>query len=321
MFLTLQHHMNYCSNPFFMGCMPMNPRLNFFMGMACATAGMPFYPTFQAPVFSFPYMMPSFSYPTCGLGSNPFASFNSNLFNSSSVSSGSVFTYSGMTPGIGSMSLFSSAASQSYIPPVSPFQFTSSSSAAASWVPSSSSSHSSSAASVCEPQGVRLNKNKNEYGPAFLSKVKEISKRLNCNYRDLLGVMNSESGIRADAKNPNGSATGLIQFVESTANRLGTTTAALRQMSPIEQLDYVEKYLTSAKRSAGFSSSDKLSGGQLYALIFLPARAGREVLTQSGESYYSCNRGLDKNKDGKITKQELDERVKAHYVSDNSFLA
>lgn len=169
--------------------------------------------------------------------------------------------------------------------------------------------------------GKTLKKDKSKYGPAFLAKVKEISKRLNCDYRDLLGVMNSESGINAQAKNPHGSATGLIQFIESTARSLGTTTAALRNMSPIQQLDYVEKCIANSKKMAGFSASDKLSAGELYALIFLPARAKREVLTQSGENYYSANRGLDKNKDGKITKDELAQRVHSFYVSDNTFLA
>ena len=167
--------------------------------------------------------------------------------------------------------------------------------------------------------GITLNKKGNGYGPEFLEKVKQIANRLNCNYRDLLGLMNSESGIRADIKNPHGSASGLIQFVESTANKLGTTTAQLRQMSPIKQLDYVEKYLSQAKRNAGLTG--QLSGGDLYSLVFLPGRANRDVLTTSSENYYKKNKGLDANKDGKITKLELGQRVQAKYVSDNSFLA
>ncbi len=160
-----------------------------------------------------------------------------------------------------------------------------------------------------------------EYGPKFLEKVKQIAQRINCDYKDLLGVMNSESGINASAKNPNGSATGLIQFIESTARGLGTTTAQLRRMKPIKQLDYVEKYLAQNKSAAGFSSGHKLSAGELYALIFLPARASRQVLATRGETYYSANRGLDKNKDGKITKDELGNRVISKRVSDTSFYA
>lgn len=170
-------------------------------------------------------------------------------------------------------------------------------------------------------KGRTLSRDNSQYGPAFLNRVKEIAKRINCNYRDLLGVMNSESGINSRAKNPNGSATGLIQFIESTARGLGTSTAALRAMSPIRQLDYVEKFLVANKRAAGFSANQKLSAGELYSLVFLPARAKREVLTQRGEVYYSANRCLDKNGDGKITKSELGNRVHSYYVSDNSFLA
>ncbi len=166
-----------------------------------------------------------------------------------------------------------------------------------------------------------LSKNNNEYGPEFLAKVKEIAKKINCDYKDLLGVMNSESGINAKAQNKNGGASGLIQFMPKTAEALGTTTNALRDMSPIDQLDYVEKFMVKNKKMFGFGENERLSGGQLYALVFLPARAKREVLTQSGENYYSANKGLDANHDGKITKTELDERVKSKYVSDKSFLA
>jgi len=171
------------------------------------------------------------------------------------------------------------------------------------------------------PAGRTLSRDDSRYGEAFLNKVKQIAKRLNCNYRDLLGVMNCESGINAAARNPNSSATGLIQFMESTARSLGTTTAALAAMSPIDQLDYVEKYIERAKKAAGFSSSHQLTAGELYTLIFMPARAGREVIAQAGDAAYNANRGLDTNRDGKITQSELDARVKSHYVSDNSFLA
>ena len=132
--------------------------------------------------------------------------------------------------------------------------------------------------------------------------------------------MNSESGINSKAHNNNGGATGLIQFMPSTAKHFGTTTAALKNMTPIQQMDYVEKYLEKNKKSAGFDSSHKLSAGELYALIFLPARAKREILTQTGEKYYAANKGADTNKDGKITKSELDARVKTKAVSDNTFL-
>ena len=39
-------------------------------------------------------------------------------------------------------------------------------------------------------------------------------------------------------------ATGLIQFMPSTAQRLGTTTDALAAMTPEKQLDYVSRYFS-----------------------------------------------------------------------------
>lgn len=147
----------------------------------------------------------------------------------------------------------------------------------------------------------------------FYSKTVEIAKKLNCSPDELMGVMNAESGIDSSIKNSaGGSATGLIQFIESTAESLGTTTEKLAQMSPEEQLDYVEKYLVKAKASAGIDEDEKISGGTLYALIFLPARANKNILASQGEgnNYYEHNKALDKNKDGNISITELDQRVR-----------
>ena len=149
----------------------------------------------------------------------------------------------------------------------------------------------------------------------FYSKVVQISKRLKCDPDELMGVMNSESGINHKAVNKKSKATGLIQFMPDTARSLGTTTENLKKMTAIEQLDYVEKYLEKQKKAAGFSSDEQLSAGELYALVFLPGRANRSILTSQGEKYYSWNKGLDRNKDGKITVAELDTRVKKDFMA------
>lgn len=149
----------------------------------------------------------------------------------------------------------------------------------------------------------------------FYSKVIDLSKRINCDPNDLMAVMNSESGIKHTAVNKTTNATGLIQFMPKTAKGLGTTVEKLKSMTDVEQLDYVEKYLKKQKKAAGFKEEHHLSPGELYALVFLPGRAKREVLTTSGEKYYSCNKGLDKNKDGKITKDELGTRVRTVFMA------
>lgn len=311
MFENITLNFNNMPNPFMMGCCtPAAPKYNFFLGMASATA-MPQIPVFPSlSLTSTSLFMPTFpamTMPQC----QTLPAFNPNVNIYQNPSQFSLNNYSTTSTFRPFNTFFPSPTFRLNLNNTfMPFAGVSSQGASGSV-----------AASANEPQGVSLNRDKNKYGPEFLKKVKEIAQRLNCNYRDLLGVMNSESGIKADKKNPNSSATGLIQFMEKTAKSLGTTTAALRNMSPIEQLDYVEKCISKSKQMAGFAPDAKLSGGQLYALIFLPARAQREVLTSSGEAYYSANRGLDANKDGKITISELDARVKSKYVSDSTFLA
>ena len=142
---------------------------------------------------------------------------------------------------------------------------------------------------------------KQNYGPEFLAKVKRISNNLNCNYKDLLAVMNAESGIKTTAVNKSTNATGLIQFMPKTAQDLGTSVDELKKMTPVQQLDYVEKYLQKAKKQVGFSSDRKISGGELYALVFRPAKTKTGIFATKGETAYNSgeNYKLDLNKDGK----------------------
>lgn len=168
-------------------------------------------------------------------------------------------------------------------------------------------------------EAVRIAKKDETLGKEFLSKVKQVAKSIRCNYKDLLAIMNSESALNYQAVNSQTGATGLIQFMPATARELGTSTEELLQMSPIEQMDYVEKYFLRMKQIAGIDASKKLDGGDLYALTFLPARANREVLTTSDEKYYTYNKGLDSNTDGQITKTELNNRVVGKRVNESVF--
>ena len=153
---------------------------------------------------------------------------------------------------------------------------------------------------------------------AFLNRVKQIAQRINCDYRDLLGVMNSESGLKSNVQNKNGGASGLIQFMPATARALGTTTNALRDMTPIQQLDYVEKFYLNNIRTYGMQGK-RLTAGDLYTLTFMPAKVKGEVLCQAGSKEYAANKGLDANKDGRITKTELGNRVISKRVNESIF--
>ena len=161
-----------------------------------------------------------------------------------------------------------------------------------------------------------------QYGPKFLARVKEIAKNIKCDYRDLLAVMNSESGIDAKTVGSNG-ASGLICFMPRYYD-----VAKIRKMTPMQQLDLVEDTFLKSKKQYGFGDSP-LSKGDLYALIFLPGRAKNDVLAVKGETgkngkllkYYEDNEGLDANGDKKITKEEMAARINDKYVSDRTFLA
>ena len=142
----------------------------------------------------------------------------------------------------------------------------------------------------------------------FLKKVNDYAKEKDMKASDLLAVMASESGISASAVNEKSGATGLIQFTKETAKGLGTSTDELAKMSRSEQFEYVKKYLDSG---VGPKLKKGATAGDVYAKVYLPARSGNETLSTEGENYYEANKGLDVNKEGKITKQGLQKRAEA----------
>jgi hypothetical protein len=96
------------------------------------------------------------------------------------------------------------------------------------------------------------------------------------------------------------SATGLIQFLESTAEGLGTSTEALAAMTRAEQMEFVQRYLEPyADRIQNF--------GDLYMAIHWPRGVGQGddfVMYEEGSREYTANRGLDANGDGTVTRGE-----------------
>jgi len=119
---------------------------------------------------------------------------------------------------------------------------------------------------------------------------------------DLFRIIEFETGgsWAPDQKAGTSSATGLIQFLESTAQGLGTSTAELAQMTRAEQMEYVQRYLEPyAGRIRNF--------GDLYMAIHWPAGVGQDddfVMYREGSREYTANRGLDANGDGIVTRGE-----------------
>lgn len=158
----------------------------------------------------------------------------------------------------------------------------------------------------------KWSKKKSGLSQGFYNKVVQVAKRIKCNPDDLMALMNSESNLNPASQNPSSNATGLIQFMPTTAKGLGTSVEKLKTMSAEQQLVYVEKYLLEVKKSAGYNDTDTIDAGTLYALTFLPKFAKQEILVAQDNDprgYYKNNAGLDFNKDGKITKADLAKQL------------
>lgn len=306
--------MSFQQNISFGGCNPFmfgafNPRLNFFLGLAGATAGIPYYPVMPmcgCSIFN-PYMSMGYSNPYAMGG---FGSFNYQPQTFTYIPQATTNPFASVTP--------SASTPSSSTPSTSTSSASSQTSTPSSRVQETDNSQPCSQGMTLRGKGKGT-----QYGPEFLNKVKQIAKNLNCNYRDLIAIMNSESSVDAKTVGYNG-ASGLICFMPQyfDVNRI-------RKMSPMEQLDLVEETIRKSKKAAGFADNAKLSKGDLYALVFLPARAGKDVLCRKGETgkngrllrYYEANAALDYNRDGVITKDEMASRIDRKYVSDYTFLA
>ena len=146
--------------------------------------------------------------------------------------------------------------------------------------------------------------------PDFNAKVEKVAQALGVKSSDLIAIMKQESGVDPTAVNKSSGATGLIQFMPTTASRLGTSTTALAQMSATEQLDYVYKYF----KMTGVGDGQL---GDLYMAVFMPKYVGYDDATVLGASgapgfsgkVYAQNRGLDRNRDGTITVADVKNSV------------
>ncbi len=135
--------------------------------------------------------------------------------------------------------------------------------------------------------------------PEFRSELWRLAQRLGLNADYIACVMQHESGLNPAATNPNGGATGLIQFMPATAQALGTSTQALRDMGAEAQLKYVERFFAPYARKI----RPDVPGDYLMA-TFMPKFIGDPpdtVLFARGTIGYTQNAGFDHAGKGTIT--------------------
>lgn len=134
------------------------------------------------------------------------------------------------------------------------------------------------------------------------------AKQLGVNPNDLAAVISFETSgsFRTDIRNPTSSATGLIQFMQNSDGKddgkyFGMTRTQFGNLLPLQQMEYVVKYLKGRGIGAG-------SGvGEIYDAV---AGYGYKRGTES----YRLNQVWDVNKDGVVAKGEAvtGKRFKAH---------
>jgi hypothetical protein len=150
---------------------------------------------------------------------------------------------------------------------------------------------------------------------------------------DALLFVGNESDFNPAAANHQGGriyAAGLNQITRAGAAGVGVSAENAQAfldhfvtLSVAAQIPYVERSLKTSLVGAGVTNPDNV--GLLYAVNFLPARVRARgtgpntVLTVRGEAYYDNNAGLDFNKDGKITIQDLSDTLRTKIAPTATF--
>lgn len=158
--------------------------------------------------------------------------------------------------------------------------------------------------------------------PDFVNKLLRICIVLRVDPDSLMSCMAFETGetFSPSIKNKKSGATGLIQFMPSTAGALGTSVEDLETMTAEEQLDFVEKYFLPWKGRLQTLED-------VYMAILFPKAIGKPnsyiLFAKNDLKYpkrYIQNAGLDYNKDGYITKAEAAMKVKEKLIKGQKLL-
>lgn len=153
----------------------------------------------------------------------------------------------------------------------------------------------------------------------FKDRVRWIAQELDFDPNWIMACMAFESAetFSSSIKNAAGSgAVGLIQFMPSTAKGLGTTPVTLASMTPEDQLKFVYKYFEPYRGRLN-------SLEDLYMAILWPKAVGKPLDYQlfiKGGVTYRQNAGLDRDKDGVITKAEAANKVREKFEKGKKYL-
>lgn len=136
---------------------------------------------------------------------------------------------------------------------------------------------------------------------AFNQKLAEMEEKYpGLNRQELFRVIKGESAFDPQAVNTDSGASGLFQFIPKVARELGTTTEEIQKMSPTEQLELYDSYLSK------WDYSGKVSLGTMQAA---PAFANADpdtVVYKKGSKAWQQNPGWRPRDGGDITVESID---------------
>lgn len=146
--------------------------------------------------------------------------------------------------------------------------------------------------------------------PVFLAAYAQFldaHPELNADY--LSAIIAQESGFNPAIVNPQSGASGLLQWMPSTAPLFHTTVQAIRGETDVEQLSLVGQYFARYPHA--------LAPRDLYLAVFYPSKIGHpddEVIATDDPStkaykVWEENKGLDLNGDGELTVGEVRDSI------------
>lgn len=129
----------------------------------------------------------------------------------------------------------------------------------------------------------------------FMSELNRVSDKYGRPVEEFMRVIKGESSFNPVAQHPKSKATGLFQFIPSTAEMLGTDVNSIKQMSPAEQVRLYDKYLD----RFGYKGDNALGimqGAPAYA-----NRSANTVVYRTGTKAWEQNPGWRDGSGGPIT--------------------
>jgi hypothetical protein len=127
-----------------------------------------------------------------------------------------------------------------------------------------------------------------------LQELMKLTDKYGIPFEWMVNLINNESaGTFNPAITNSIGATGLIQFLKSTANSLGTTTDDLKKMTFKEQLVYVDKFLYAnlKKHLIDGKVPNTFTQGDVFMTIFYPVSVGKPNY-QFPDSVSRANAGI-----------------------------